>query len=58
MAGAKNGVFNFEGGCYAKTINLSRRSRAGNLLHNQRFGTVLENVSSMKPACPISTTAR
>ena len=39
-----HGMFNFEGGCYAKTIKLSRRSGAGNLRATKRFGTVLENV--------------
>ena len=40
-----DGVFNFEGGCYAKVINLSRRGRAGDLrAPTQMFGTMLENV--------------
>ena len=33
-----DGVFNFEGGCYAKTIRLSARGRAANL-ERDRFGT-------------------
>ena len=40
---SQNGVFNFEGGCYAKTIRLSG-GRAGDLGASNRFGTVLENV--------------
>jgi phosphoenolpyruvate carboxykinase (ATP) len=38
------GVFNFEGGCYAKTINLSAEAEPQIFATTRRFGTVLENV--------------
>jgi phosphoenolpyruvate carboxykinase (ATP) len=38
------GVFNFEGGCYAKTIRLSPDAEPQIYATTRRFGTVLENV--------------
>jgi phosphoenolpyruvate carboxykinase (ATP) len=38
------GVFNFEGGCYAKTIKLSAEAEPQIYATTKRFGTVLENV--------------
>jgi phosphoenolpyruvate carboxykinase (ATP) len=39
-----NGIFNFEGGCYAKTIKLSAEAEPEIYATTKRFGTVLENV--------------
>ncbi len=39
-----NGIFNFEGGCYAKTLNLSPKAEPEIYAACRRFGTVLENV--------------
>src|SRR4051812_19941726 len=41
---SKEGVFNFEGGCYAKVINLSAESEPDIYRTTQMFGTILENV--------------
>ena len=39
-----NGIFNFEGGCYAKVINLSAEAEPEIYETTRRFGTILENV--------------
>ena len=41
---AADGVFNFEGGCYAKVIRLSAEAEPEIHATTNRFGTVLENV--------------
>jgi phosphoenolpyruvate carboxykinase (ATP) len=38
------GTFNFEGGCYAKTINLSAQAEPEIYATTHRFGTVVENM--------------
>ncbi len=39
------GVFNFEGGCYAKVIRLSKEAEPEIYETTRRFGTILENVA-------------
>ncbi|WIY53011.1 phosphoenolpyruvate carboxykinase (ATP) [Devosia sp. YIM 151766] len=39
-----DGVFNLEGGCYAKTVKLSASAEPEIFAATRRFGTVLENV--------------
>ena len=39
-----DGVFNFEGGCYAKVIRLSSTAEPQIFATTRRFGTILENV--------------
>jgi len=41
---SENGLFNFEGGCYAKMINLSAAAEPEIFATTQMWGTVLENV--------------
>ena len=41
----RSGVFNFEGGCYAKAIKLSREAEPEIYSTTERFGTVMENVT-------------
>jgi phosphoenolpyruvate carboxykinase (ATP) len=40
----KDGIFNFEGGCYAKVIRLNPKAEPEIYECTRRFGTILENV--------------
>jgi len=42
---SNDGVFNFEGGCYAKVIRLSQEAEPQIYECTRRFGTILENVA-------------
>jgi len=42
---ADDGIFNFEAGCYAKTINLSPESEPEIYQTTKMFGSILENVA-------------
>ena len=39
-----DGIFNFEGGCYAKTINLTRETEPEIFETTRTFGSIIENV--------------
>ncbi|WP_119388672.1 phosphoenolpyruvate carboxykinase [Phyllobacteriaceae bacterium SYSU D60012] len=41
---SSDGIFNFEGGCYAKVIRLSRKAEPYIHATTERWGTILENV--------------
>jgi phosphoenolpyruvate carboxykinase (ATP) len=41
---SRDGIFNFEGGCYAKAIKLSREAEPEIYATSERFGSVMENV--------------
>ncbi len=41
---SENGIFNFEGGCYAKTINLRQEAEPEIYATTAKFGTVIENM--------------
>ncbi|MFN4101285.1 MAG: phosphoenolpyruvate carboxykinase (ATP), partial [Pararhodobacter sp.] len=41
---SESGIFNFEGGCYAKTINLSAEAEPEIYATTSKFGTVVENM--------------
>lgn len=46
---SNEGTFNFEGGCYAKVVNLSAESEPDIYATTRMFGTVLENVVLKQP---------
>ncbi len=41
---SREGIFNFEGGCYAKAMRLSREAEPEIYAASERFGAVMENV--------------
>ncbi len=41
---SEGGIFNFEGGCYAKVIRISKEKEPGIYKASTRFGAILENV--------------
>jgi phosphoenolpyruvate carboxykinase (ATP) len=47
-----DGIFNFEGGCYAKTINLSPEGEPEIYATTKMFGTILENVPLLEDRSP------
>jgi phosphoenolpyruvate carboxykinase (ATP) len=47
---SREGTFNFEGGCYAKVINLSAEGEPDIYQTTQMFGTILENVVLNQPS--------
>lgn len=47
-----DGIFNFEGGCYAKTIHLSREGEPEIYATTEMFGTILENIPLREDRSP------
>lgn len=41
---SENGIYNFEGGCYAKTVNLCAETEPEIYAASNKFGSILENV--------------
>ena len=46
-----HGIFNIEGGCYAKTVNLTQESEP-DIYNAIKFGSILENVGFQKDGAP------
>ena len=51
----RGGIFNFEGGCYAKAIKLSREAEPEIYATTERFGSVMENVDARSRVCGFPT---
>jgi phosphoenolpyruvate carboxykinase (ATP) len=49
---SNDGIFNFEGGCYAKTVNLSEEGEPLIYSTTRMFGTILENVPLLEDRTP------
>ena len=41
---SESGIFNFEGGCYAKTLGLTEQTEPEILATTTKFSTVIENM--------------
>ncbi len=52
-AWSDDGIFNLEGGCYAKTINLSASAEPDIYEAARRFGAILENVGFDPETCEV-----
>ncbi|MCK5125476.1 MAG: phosphoenolpyruvate carboxykinase (ATP) [candidate division Zixibacteria bacterium] len=53
IAWGAEGIFNLEGGCYAKVLNLSEKNEAQVFACTKKTGTILENVICDPTSCKI-----
>jgi phosphoenolpyruvate carboxykinase (ATP) len=55
---SEDGIFNFEGGCYAKVIDLNEDAEPEIYSTTRRFGTILENIGMDRASREIDLTDR